>query len=386
MSDYANTESTNNSLKIANFNDMSPGSPLLIVDPPWYSMIFDWKFWLIIIICVLVILSILYGGKTHEFVGMNPLKSDGSPDKHISDDIDEFTLANIKKGEMEAMRRELINSNNSNNSNDNDVIDMIQGVTFIDDSINNSTDSYNYSSTNYSSTNYPSTNYSTKNPSDNQPWGLIPNAEPNPIPTFNILSKEKGRKGRTPKKIKIPNLPKNRAEHTIAQIPIVDPDGSQSQVTASINTKAEFKPRIHNRSRGEQICIDVMENRYGVPFGTYRPNFLVNPKTGQNLELDCYNPNLKITIEHDGYEFIFNGIAVEYNGIQHYIWPNFTGQSKENFIYQREKDDFKRKKCDEHGIYLLVVPYNVPEDMIKDYIHYYLPENVLSRGEFELPN
>lgn len=119
------------------------------------------------------------------------------------------------------------------------------------------------------------------------------------------------------------------------------------------------------KSKGEQICCKSLEEIYGKSFYTVRPNFLRNPETGRNLELDCYNHEIKI--------------AVEYNGIQHYKWPNFTGQSKLEFENQLRRDNLKRRLCDDNGIYLITVPYNVPHNHIKNYIIHYLPENVQKR-------
>ena len=118
-------------------------------------------------------------------------------------------------------------------------------------------------------------------------------------------------------------------------------------------------------SKGEQICRQVMEELYNKPFPTIRPDFLKNPETKRNLELDCYNDELKL--------------AVEYNGVQHYKWPNFTNQSKEDFIKQVRRDKYKVEACDANGVYLITVPYNVPHKDIKDYIIYYLPENYQQR-------
>jgi len=44
---------------------------------------------------------------------------------------------------------------------------------------------------------------------------------------------------------------------------------------------------------------------------------------------------------------------------------------------------FKVEACDRNGVYLITVPYNVPEHLIKEYIIYYLPENVKARQQKE---
>lgn len=115
-------------------------------------------------------------------------------------------------------------------------------------------------------------------------------------------------------------------------------------------------------SKGERECRRVMEEYYGVKFDSIRPNWLKNPETGCNLELDCYNDELKL--------------AVEYNGEQHYNWPNYTKQTFEQFINQTRRDIYKKKICDLRGIYLISVPYLIPIQKIKEYILSQLPENI----------
>lgn len=123
-------------------------------------------------------------------------------------------------------------------------------------------------------------------------------------------------------------------------------------------------------SKGERICCQTMEKIYGVPFNSIRPKWLQNPETGYNLELDCYNDDLKI--------------AVEYNGEQHYKWPNFTNQTYEQFINQVRRDDLKFKLCNRNGVYLIVVPYNIPHDKISSYIVNHLPETIQKRITTEI--
>lgn len=117
-------------------------------------------------------------------------------------------------------------------------------------------------------------------------------------------------------------------------------------------------------SRGERKCKETLESIYGVPFVTVRPNWLKNI-TGYNLELDCYNEELKI--------------AAEYNGEQHYVWPNFTRCSFAEFQELRARDERKRELCDRNGIYLIVVPYKVAHNKIYDYIISRLPETLRNR-------
>lgn len=125
------------------------------------------------------------------------------------------------------------------------------------------------------------------------------------------------------------------------------------------------EPNKHRDSKGERKCREVLEKLYRRSFPKTRPQFLRNPETGRLLELDCYCEYL--------------ALAAEYNGSQHYMWPNYTNQSYDSFIKQRRRDRLKVDLCDLNGVYLITVPYNVPVDEIEDYIIYYLPENVQKR-------
>jgi len=118
-------------------------------------------------------------------------------------------------------------------------------------------------------------------------------------------------------------------------------------------------------SRKEELCRRIIEEIYQKPFSKIRPDFLKNPETGYNLELDCYNEDLKL--------------ALEYNGIQHYVYPNFTNSSYEEFVDQLRRDIYKAERCEQEGIYLITVPYTIPEHMLRAYIEYYTPEKVAER-------
>lgn len=122
------------------------------------------------------------------------------------------------------------------------------------------------------------------------------------------------------------------------------------------------------RTKPEEICKKTLEKIYKKKFSCVHPEWLRNPETNRKLELDCYNDELKI--------------ACEYNGIQHYKWPNQYPMTREQFLAQNRRDNFKIDACDANGVYLITVPYNVPYDLIPDYINYFLPHNVKRRQEF----
>lgn len=107
-------------------------------------------------------------------------------------------------------------------------------------------------------------------------------------------------------------------------------------------------------NKTENKCRDIIEKCCNAKFPTIRPDFLKSPKTGKNLELDCYNADLKI--------------ALEYNGPQHYNYNTYFHKSKNDFYSQVHRDDWKRKKCRELGITLIEVPYWVTEMDLEKFI------------------
>lgn len=141
---------------------------------------------------------------------------------------------------------------------------------------------------------------------------------------------------------------------------------SDDNILENIKTSNKGKKKNKNAgkfiSKGERECCQTMEKIYGVPFVSVRPDWLKNPETGENLELDCYNDDLKI--------------AVEYNGIQHYKWPNFTNQTYQQFINQVRRDMFKSEMCKKNDVYLISVPYHVNHKAIAKYLMNALPETI----------
>ena len=125
-------------------------------------------------------------------------------------------------------------------------------------------------------------------------------------------------------------------------------------------TKQQNRPK---ESKGEAECRRVLQSIFRKPFTSQRPDFLRNPVTGGNfnLELDCFNSELRL--------------AVEYNGIQHYKFSNFFHRNKDQFENQKYRDEMKRRICKENGILLITVPYDVKLENIKSFIETELRKN-----------
>ena len=120
--------------------------------------------------------------------------------------------------------------------------------------------------------------------------------------------------------------------------------------------KSSNKNRVRSDSKGEIECRRVLEQIFNKPFNKARPDFLNNPVTGGNfnLELDCYNEELQI--------------ALEYNGIQHFKYVPYFHKNNEAFLNQKYRDDMKRRICKEQNIILIEVPYTVKLENIERFI------------------
>ncbi|QIH04927.1 Uyr/REP helicase [Dasineura jujubifolia toursvirus 2a] len=110
----------------------------------------------------------------------------------------------------------------------------------------------------------------------------------------------------------------------------------------------------NNESVGERICRDHIEKRFGKRFNKSRPDFLKNPITNTNLEIDCFSEELKL--------------GIEYNGKQHYEFVPRFHKNKNDLYNQKYRDDIKRRLCYENGVDLIEVPYTVSPESIPLYI------------------
>lgn len=104
----------------------------------------------------------------------------------------------------------------------------------------------------------------------------------------------------------------------------------------------------------ERICKITLEILTGYRFESVRPDWLRNPLTGRNLELDCYNDTLKL--------------ALEYNGQQHYIFTPRFHKDEYDLELQIYRDELKQSLCDQNGVTLIIVPYTISKQELCSYI------------------
>jgi hypothetical protein len=123
---------------------------------------------------------------------------------------------------------------------------------------------------------------------------------------------------------------------------------------AAISTVS--KPEPKKDSRLEIATRATLEEMFQKPFPKIRPSFLNNPVTGgrHNLEIDCYNDELKL--------------GVEVQGVQHYKYVPYFHKNYEAFMNQKYRDQMKRYLCKENGIRLIEVPYNVKESDVRRFL------------------
>ena len=97
----------------------------------------------------------------------------------------------------------------------------------------------------------------------------------------------------------------------------------------------------------ERYCIEFLHLLFpGYIFIKKKHKWIRNITTNYPLELDGYCEELMI--------------ALEYNGIQHYVWPNFYHSTVEDFFSQRDRDQIKEDVCAQRNVCLLRIPYTVP--------------------------
>lgn len=129
-------------------------------------------------------------------------------------------------------------------------------------------------------------------------------------------------------------------------VPIMKPDKYEGDLQCPVSLG---KGGMKNEKR----CRAILEKIYGCDFPTVRPSWLKNPATKRNLELDCYNHDLRI--------------GLEYSPDSSHTTVGSFHKTKESLIYQIRKDQWKANQCKKLGITLITVPSWATSDL-KGYI------------------
>jgi len=136
-------------------------------------------------------------------------------------------------------------------------------------------------------------------------------------------------------------------------------------------------PRFQRRKRkrrfnkSEERCREIFQSIFNRSFKSVRPDWLKNPATGKNLELDGYSPSIKTKIGR--------GLAFEYDGEQHSKYNRYFHSSPKEFIYQTKKDAWKDLQCKRKGVLLIRIPHFVAYEDLERYIKNRLRQEGLKR-------
>ena len=319
-------------------------------------MIFkSWIFWLILFIAAFFIIWCIYGGGDHEFVGLKPIyEALNSPDyQNINNIDDDDEDDDDSRSRSSCKTHSTYKSNRSNISKSTNVTNRSSRSTRDNrirlqnsesSTLKIATDPKNSEKSEKSDSNFQDSTRNLNLASNS-------NINQNPNPNKNPTELEFTPIDRNMRCIKNMNGIVNINKYEYIQV-------LQQKEKYDLTRKGKKKV-----SKGETICRYYFEKIYNAGFPTSYPDFLKNPETNGQLELDGYNKEL--------------GIAFEFQGRQHYNSKDYISvshNSDENaFIQQIRRDDLKYRICNEVGIYLIIIP-EMAYDEILDYIISKLPK------------
>lgn len=127
------------------------------------------------------------------------------------------------------------------------------------------------------------------------------------------------------------------------KIQIICPQHGPFEQEANSHLHGIGCPRC-SQSKGENIIRQIL-NEHGINYvDQYRTDIDKNINASGYTYIDFYLPDL--------------GIAIEYNGIQHYIpIEHFGGELR--FSQQKRRDSYIRKYCINNNIKLIEIPYQI---------------------------
>jgi very-short-patch-repair endonuclease len=90
-------------------------------------------------------------------------------------------------------------------------------------------------------------------------------------------------------------------------------------------------------------------------FPSIKPDWLINPKTGRRMEIDCYCKEMRLGVEIDGEQ-------------HHRYIPYFHKKGYSEFEAMQERDMMKNVLIKKRGINLIRLPYTVPDNEIEMFL------------------
>ena len=118
-----------------------------------------------------------------------------------------------------------------------------------------------------------------------------------------------------------------------------------------IRTRLTAEGVIQPKWKHELSLFQTVHKRYPDMLYQYRPDWL------GRQSLDLYIPSLRM--------------AIEYQGIQHYLPVEFFG-GEEALLQRQELDEQKKRLCEENGVRLIEWPYSLEptEDSLERVLEY----------------
>ena len=118
--------------------------------------------------------------------------------------------------------------------------------------------------------------------------------------------------------------------------------------------------QVVSLNKYEEECRKIFQELFGSPFRSVRPDWLKNPMTYQNLELDGLCPDIITPLGR--------GLAFEYDGRQHTEFTPCFHSCVEDFEYQVLRDSLKDEMCKDEGVLLIRIPHYVSYHDLQTFI------------------
>lgn len=146
-------------------------------------------------------------------------------------------------------------------------------------------------------------------------------------------------------------------ENSTLPSPVPGPRLALMDSKAETSSAPQGPPPGMRISQGQLRACTVLQNKLGLPlrWNDRSQSWNKNPKTGRNLELDCWSPEKKI--------------ALEFQGNQHNVFPNRFHKTREEFEDSIRRDLQKRENCKKNGVYLIEVLERMKADEAEAYIN-----------------